>query len=194
MRLHKLEKLAIPQLSIIIIVLVALINGLDIYNQNPLILLNANDLFSLDWQKILFFPFRLTSNWFFLILQLYVIWIFAFPLEQRKGDLWFNAYFLCGYFFNVIAVIFMPNTSFHIYLSMFVAYIWDDLDQVIHFAFVIAMRAKWVLLILVGVTFISPILHVLQYKSFLPLLGPIFGFANFLIFYRKDILYRIKNI
>jgi hypothetical protein len=178
----KLEKFTIANLTNILILFMAVVNLLDIITNTSYHYFQIQMLFSENWWQIFLFPFRITTNLISLILFLYIFWLFGNMLEQELGILKYNLFIFSGYFFILIGTYFYPIDAYYVYLSVFfaIAYLYPDMEILLFF--ILPIKMKWIG-IFTGVFLIyNSITFSIQIQSILPILGPIFGILNFVIF------------
>ncbi|MBW7858011.1 MAG: hypothetical protein H3C43_06935 [Leptonema sp. (in: Bacteria)] len=182
---HKFKPalLGIPNLTLIIIIATAIVNGLDLYLRNGSPSFWFGMLFTPDWWNVFLFPFRITDSWFSLILYLYVFYLFGQQLEQSVGDFKYTLYIFTGYIFVLVGTIFYPMSANFVYLSVFLAIAHLAPDMQILLFFVLPIKMRWIALITVAFVLYGPISLLFRQGAILPLLGPLLGFANYLLFF-----------
>ncbi len=179
--------------TLILVILIALVNGLDLFIGNGLIAITLEEGLSDRWIDLVLFPFRVASNWLSLLLFLYFFWLFGSQLEAEVGTSHFGAYVLCGYIFALIGTLFYPLTATYVFFSVFLAVAWRAPDMEILLFFIIPMRLRWVATISLLFLLYSPLQAAYLQKNIFPLLGIFLGLSNFTIFHAKDMLKRIRK-
>ena len=180
--------------TLVLLILIALINGLDLFADNGLIRIDLWEIIEKrNWVDLLLFPFRIASGWFSFAIYLYFFWIFGSQLELQMGTKNYVAYVLFGYVFVLLGTFFYPLTASYVFFSIFLALAWRDPDAEILFLFIIPMKMKW--LAGVSLAFLALEIFIMSYDPWTvqPLIALLFIFANFFLFHAKDILQRIRR-
>lgn len=189
----KIASFGIPNLTLVLILLTAIVNGLDLFLRNGSPGFSFGMLFTPDWWNVFLFPFRITDSWLSLILYLYVFYLFGQQLEQSIGDAQYTAYIFVGYIFVLFGTIFYPMSANFVYLSVFLAVAHLAPDMQILLFFVLPIKMRWIAIITVGFVLYGPISLLFRVGAVLPLLGPFLGFANYLFFFGIPFLVRNRG-
>ena len=184
----------ISNFTLVLVVLIALVNGLDLFAGNGLIRVDLWEAIEeSNWIDLALFPFRIASGWLSLILFLYFFWIFGSQLELQMQSKAYLAYVLCGYLFVLLGTLFYPLTASYVSFSIFLAIAWREPDMEILFLFILPMKLKW----LAGISFaflsIDALSTAFTHQSFLPIIALFLSFFNFILFHAKDIVHRVRK-
>lgn len=177
----RFEKFTIANLTNVLVIFMAIVNLLDILTNVPYYPFQIQMLLTPEWWQIFLFPFRITTNLLSLILFLYVFWIFGNTLENELGITKYNLFIFSGYFFILLGTFFYPLDAYYVYLSVFfaIAYLYPDMEILLFF--ILPIKMKWLGIVSGGFLIFNALALSIQVQSLLPLLGPIFGLLNFLI-------------
>lgn len=184
------EKYAIENLTGVVVLFTALVSGFAIFFESNIGLISFATLFSDRWWNIFFFPFRISGGIYSLLIYLYIFWMFGSALEQFMGTVRYNLYILTGLVLVTIASIFFPaqiDVRF-VYLSVFLAVAFIAPNTEIYLFFILPVKIKWLALFTVVVILYQTVGMIAQTESLYPVLGPILGGGNFLIFYGKALM------
>jgi len=178
----KLEKYTIANLTNLLTLLMAVVNLLDIITNTSYPSFQVQMLFTEQWWQIFLFPFRITNDLLSLILFLYVFWLFGNMLENELSTLKYNLFIFSGYFFIILGTYFYPLDAYYVYLSVFfaIAYLYPDME--IYLFFILPIKMKWIGIFTGIFLAYNAITLSIQIGSILPILGPVLGILNFLIF------------
>ena len=181
-----------PNITIIFLVLIALVNGLDLLVGKEILIGNLSDLIGgqpNSWIHFFLFPFRVAQSWISLILFLYVFWMFASQLEYELGAQAFFFYLLSGHLFIFLGTYFTPFFASYIFYSIFLAIAFRSPNTEILLFFILPVQLKWLAWVSMAFLFLGPIFAFFQKGDILSLLMTILVILNFLLFHYKD-LYR----
>lgn len=184
------EKYAIENLTLVIILFTALVSGFALYFNSNIGLISFDTFFSDRWWNIFFFPFRISGDAISLLFYLYIFWMFGSALEDFMGPYRYNLYILTGLVFVTAGSILFPaqiDVRF-VYLSVFLAVAFIAPNTEIFIFFVLPLKIKWLALVTVVVVLYQTIDMIVYEQSLYPVLGPLLGAGNFLIFYGRALL------
>lgn len=185
----RMAGLAIPNLTMSLVLLTATINALDLL-RGGVPAFTISMLAQGGWWNALLFPFRIAGDWLTLALLLYMFWMFGRQLEMEIGDVRYNLYLLTGFVSAFVGTYFYPLSAAHVYLSVFLAVAHLAPDMQILLMFIIPVRLRWAAVIAVVVVLWPSLQILLTTGSPLPLLGPLVGLANYAIFFLLPTLLR----
>lgn len=173
--------LAIPNLTATLVLLIALINGLDLLL--PLPAYSFPKLFTDQWWTVLLYPFRIATTPLSLLIYLYMIYVIGQHLEAAIGDRRYTLYILTGILFCIAGSALYTIPPAFIYLSIFLAVAHLNPEQQLLLFFVIPVKYRWLAAIIVAYQLYGPIMISLSQGTLLPMLGPLLGFANYIFFF-----------
>lgn len=190
----KLQRYAVPNVTLYLIIGQALffvfaLSGGFILDQVALIpaLVLAG-----EWWRLLTFLFiPPLTNPIFAFFAWYLFYLMGSALEGRWGIVRYNLFLLIGYIVTVLVSFLMPfspATNIFIGGSVFLAFAWLYPDFELHIFFIIPVRIKWLALLTwigYGYTLLTA-----SWDIRLLLLASI---GNFLLFFGRDILWRMKT-
>ncbi|MFN3603223.1 MAG: hypothetical protein ACK4UJ_00790 [Leptonema sp. (in: bacteria)] len=178
----RFKNLAIANLTNLLVLIIAVVNLLDIFFGTSYPQFQIQMLFTRDWWQIFLFPFRITTNVLSLAIFLYIFWIFGTQLEAELSTVKYNLFIFSGYFFILIGTYFYPIDAYFVYLSVFfaVAFLYPNMEILLFF--ILPIKMKWIGLLTAVFLIFNSIYLSFVMRSFFPILGPIFGILNFLIF------------
>jgi hypothetical protein len=196
--LNRLERslapYAIPNLTLGVVVLQSLmwflIQARPEVAEN--LILDRSLLLGGQWWRLLTFVFLPpTTNILFLFFALWLLYIMGTALENQWGAIRFNFYLLISYLATVASVFIAHEgiaTNAYLFGSIFLAFAYLYPDFPIMLFLILPVKVKWIALatwILYFINFIlgGPMTKVLIVASVL----------NFLLFFGKDILQRMKQ-
>jgi len=199
----KLERLAIPHLTIYLVVISGIVTGITLKTGIQLGVIPGQFDFHELW-NLLFFPFQFSSSivtrvlppWMALLAQLYMYWIFGSWLEEEMGTVRYNGYMWLGILLVTVGGVLFPGAvdAMFIYLSVFMAIAYVAPDREILLFFFLPMKIKWIALASVGAVLLSTLGTIIVTADVWHILGPVFGLGNFLAFFGREFLAgRIKG-
>jgi hypothetical protein len=162
--------------------------------------LDTGKMLAGEWWRLLTFLFMPVSlNPVLALFVLYFYWMMGNALEANWGVARYNLFLLIGAALNVVAA-FLPvlagrpgsGSNFYLMESVFLGFAALYPDYVIYIFFIIPIRVKWLALvtwILLGVQ----LLFALGMRDFTDAAMIIASMGNFLIFFRREIVARIKS-
>jgi hypothetical protein len=143
------------------------------------------------WRLISFIFYPPSDNPLWLFFAFYIFWTMSSALESRWGAARFNLYLLIGYVMTVASAFISPAgvaTNGFLGGSVFLAFAFLWPDYVFYIFFILPVRVKWLALItwaLYAFTLITgPMIERLMVLA---------ATANFLLFFWRDILQRVKT-
>ncbi len=182
-------KFAVPHLTLAMIILTAVVTGADLAFELGIGSVSLESVLGGQWWHIFFYPFRISVGDFFgfgpwipLFVFLYVYWLFGSQLEILMGDFRYNLYILLGVLFTLLGSPFGVSAEF-IYLGVFLGVATLNPNMQILLFFIIPVRIKWVAIFIVATILFNPLVALVFYQEFWPILGPALGFLNYLIFF-----------
>lgn len=190
----KLGKYSIHNLSFIIILGQVVVFFANMFGMISL------EFLSLSYEKILtgqvwrvitfiFIPMNLSPIW--IIFAWYLFYLMGSSLEHYWGTFHFNIYILIGVIFaNIVAFLTRIPIGANMYIktSVFLAFAFLYPNYPLRLFFVISVKVKWLALI----TWAMYAWIVLTGHLMLKLLV-LASVTNFLLFFTKDIIYKIKH-
>ncbi len=188
--INKLDRYAIENLTTLIVGVTALVSFFSLYFHSDLGIISLESFFSERWWNIFFFPFRVGDDYISLLIYLYIFWMFGTTLEQIMGHGKYNLYILSGLILVTIGSLIFPSqigVQF-VYLSVFLAVAYLVPDMEIYIFFILPLKIKWIGLLIVAFITYQTVAMVSVTQSVFPILGPVLGIGNFLIFFGKSIL------
>lgn len=178
----KIENFTISNLTNLLVILMAVVNLLDIFLGISYPKFQIQLLFTDEWWQIFLFPFRITNQILSLTIFLYIFWIFGSQLESELGAVQYNLYIFLGYLFIILGTYFYPLDAYYVYLSVFfaIAYLYPNTEILLFF--LIPIKIKWIGIFTAVFLILNSIYMALTFQTFYPILGPILGILNFLLF------------
>lgn len=175
--------LAIQNLTLVLVVMTGLVNGLDLALHRGVPIFTLPMLLGPDWWGVFLFPFRVADGWISLAILLYMLWIFGTQLEAEIGDLRYNLYILSGFVSVLLGTFFFPLTAVHVHLSIFLAIAHLAPDMEILLFFILPIRLRWAAVAAVAFALWPSLQLVFTSGSILPLFGPLIGLGNYVFFF-----------
>lgn len=178
----RFENFTIANLTNLLVLLMAVVNLLDIFLNIQYTPFQIQMLFTNQWWQIFLFPFRITNNLFSLIFFLYIFWVFGNQLEEELSTVKYNFFIFSGYFFILLGTYFYPLDAYYVYLSVFfaIAYLYPDMEILLFF--ILPIKMKWIGILTGAFLIYNSISLAINLQTFYPILGPILGILNFIIF------------
>lgn len=190
------NKYTIDDLTLYVVVLTGSVTALDMFNIIPNFGKITQDVLSGEqWWNILFYAFNLRSSGIFgLLISLYVMWAFGIMLESYMGRLKYNLYILTAYFAITLGTMFLPIPieAYHLEFSIFLACTTIAPEMQILLFFIVPIKMRWIGIVAGIGILIKTFLLVNATQSLLPLLNPITGFSNYILFFIIPTLLGIK--
>ncbi len=190
-----IERFAIENLTIYLILLTLLVSLVSRQILPDLGVISLERLMSGEWWNLFFFPFRIGGDPIFLLIYLYIFWMFGTHLETELGTTRYNLYIYLGIFFIVLGGLFFPLQVDGRFLdfSVFVAAAYLIPNMMVYLFFILPIRIKWIALAMVFFEFYSAIQHAMLHSSVLPLLAPVVGLGNFLLYFGPSFFTQVKH-
>ncbi len=191
---QKLEPFAIHNLTLYIVIgqaFVYLSVMLGLLDISRLLLVPALALHGEPWRLLTFILIPPNASWLFIAFALYLFYLFGSSLEQHWGAVRYNLFLLVGYLLTVGLSLLTPTaiaTNIFIGGSVFLAYAWINPDFVMYIFFLLPVKIKWLGLLTwigYGYGFATG-----GWPARYAILG---GVGNFLIFFARDILQRMRQ-
>lgn len=190
---RRLEPLAISNITLYIVIaqtfvlLTVLLGAIDL---NRLILVPAWVLEGQIWRL---FTFAAIPPGFgiFSAFALYLFYLYGNALEQYFGVVRYNLFLLVGYLLTVALAFISPTamaSNLFLGIAVFLAFAFLNPDFTLHLFFILPVKIKWLALVtwvFYGFTFIT--------GGATEKLGVLAATGNFLLFFGKDIIQRIKT-
>lgn len=178
----RFDNFTIANLTNLLVVLMAVVNILDIFLNIQYTPFQIQMLFTNQWWQIFLFPFRITTNLFSLIFFLYIFWVFGNQLEMELSTVKYNLFIFSGYFFILLGTYFYPLDAYYVYLSVFfaIAYLYPNMEILLFF--IIPIKMKWIGILTAAFLVYNSVFLAINLQTFYPILGPILGILNFIIF------------
>lgn len=190
------NKYTIDDLTLYVVVLTGSVTALDMFKIIPGFGNITQDVLSGEqWWNILFYAFNLRSSGMFgLLISLYVMWSFGIMLESYMGRLKYNLYILTAYFAITLGTIFLPIPieAYHLEFSIFLACTTIAPEMQILLFFILPIKMRWIGIIAGVGILIKTFFIVNATQSPLPILSPVIGFSNYILFFAIPILFGIK--
>lgn len=136
-------------------------------------------------------PFEGSTGPLFVAFALYLFYLYGSALEQHFGVVRYNLFLLVGYALTVGLAFLSPTawaTNLFLGGAVFLAFAFLNPDFTLHLFFILPVKIKWLALItwiFYGLTFIS--------GGATAKLGVLAATGNFLLFFGRDIIQRIKT-
>jgi hypothetical protein len=175
--------LAIPNLTAALVLLIAIVNGLDLLFPGQLPYFRFEKLFTPEWWSVLLFPFRIAPTWISLAFYLYLFFMIGQNLETSIGDLRYSLYILTGITSVIAGSYFTPVSAVFIYLSVFLAVAHLNPEQRLLLFFIIPISYRWLAVGIVAYLLLDPTIAAISTGNPVTLVGPIAGFANYILFF-----------
>lgn len=143
------------------------------------------------WRLVTFLAIPVSSNLLLLFFALYLFYLMGTALEHFWGAFRYNVFLLIGYVATVAASFLMPQapaSNGFLYGSVFLAFAALCPEFIIHIFFILPVKIKWLALL----TWIYYGLMLL-FGSWETRAVVLASVLNFLLFFGKDILYRIRG-
>lgn len=185
---------AIPNLTVGLILLIAIVNGLDLWMPGNLPHFSFEKLFTTEWWTVLLFPFRIAQTWLSLVVYLYMFFMIGQNLEAAIGDLRYSLYIFTGIVFAILGSYFSPVSAVFIYLSVFLAVAHLDPERQLLLFFIIPMKYRWLAIGVAVYLLFIPARNTISTGSASHLLGPVLGFANYIIFFAIPYLLHVGGV
>ncbi len=189
----KFRRFSIPNITLYLIIGQAALFVLDLSGKSNLasMLLIPALVSAGEWWRLITFIFiPPATHPLFMIFAWYLFYLMGSALEEHWGAFRFNLFLLVGYIITV-AVSFLfpayPVTNLFIAGSVFLAFAFLYPDFEILIFFILPVKMKW-LALLTGIGYAYQVI-VGPWPTRLVVLASI---ANFLLFFGKDILWRMK--
>jgi hypothetical protein len=190
----KLRRFALPDITLYLIIGQAVLFILNLFGKLDLasvVLIPALVPLGEWWRLISFIFIPPATHPLFMIFAWYLFYLMGSALEEHWGAFRFNLFLLVGYVITV-AVSFLfpayPATNIFIAGSVFLAFAFLYPDFEILIFFILPVKMKW-LALLTGIGYAYQVI-VGPWPTRLVVLASI---ANFLLFFGKDILSRMKD-
>lgn len=185
---------AIPNLTMGLVLLIAVVNSLDLWMNGNLPNYSFKKLFTPEWWTVLLFPFRIANSPLSLIVYLYMFFLIGKNLEAAIGDLRYSLYIFTGIFSVILGSYFSPVSGVFIYLSVFLAVAHLDPERQLLLFFIFPMKYRWLAIGVVAYLLFTPTRNAIATGSVSPLVGPVLSFANYIIFFAVPYLLQVKWI
>ena len=190
-RLEKyIGKLAIHNLSLYLIILSAVVTGLNLMYNMGLGVVIPGDFSRDNLINLILFPFNIADGWIMLAIYLYMLWIFGQILEQEIGAFHFNIYMFTGIILVTAGAFIFPGlvTTDHIYLSILFAVAFIVPNFEILAFFILPIKIKWIALIAAGLMLLNTLRVVFSTGSFFYILGFFLPVGNFMLYFGRQII------
>lgn len=187
----KFHNLAIPHLTIAIVILTGIVTGYDIAMEPGIGRVTAYDLFGEQPWRVVFFPFLVPVGSFLgplfgLFLYLYILWAFGSMLESILGDFRYNLFVFCGFFFAFIGSFWYPLGAYILDLTILMGVATRMPNMTILLMFILPVKIKWIAIVFAVLLFLDPLLMAVS-GQFVPLLGVVVAILNYPLFFWQDI-------
>lgn len=193
---RKLGRFAIPNLMTVIIFGMVLVYLIDTFT-NPDYTFNLSSLLYFDraaifsgqvWRVLTFVFMPPNENLLFVVIELYFYYLIGSALERQWGSFRFNVYYLTGVIGTIIGGFITGfATNEYLNLSLFLAFAMLFPNFQVLLFFFIPIKIKYLAWIDAIFMFVQLIFSPWSARVML-----IVAFANFLLFFGKDLLYHIK--
>ena len=196
--LDKLEKrfhrFSIPNLTYILIAGQVLLFSLDKLKIIPLeyfVLIGSKVMEGEVWRLATFLFIPIPQNIIFAVFVWYLYFLYGSALESSWGTFKYNVYIFISYFLTLGISFIMPGvplTNAYLYLTVFFAFAYLYPDFTLYIFFILPVKIKWLAIVL-GALYLLTLITGDWTTRFLILVS----LANFILFFGKDILLRIKQ-
>ena len=190
----KIGRYAVPNITPYLIagqVLLYIVNLSGKFSPGPLFLIPERVLAGEWWRLVTFIFIPPGCNPVFAIFGWYLFYLMGSALEGHWGTFRFNLFLLTGYIMTVAASFLFPEypaTNIFVGGSVFLAFAFLYPDFEILIFFILPVKVKW-LALLAGIGYAYQVV-VGPWPTRLVVLASI---SNFLLFFGKDILWRMKT-
>ncbi|MDD3930710.1 MAG: hypothetical protein PHT04_00925 [Eubacteriales bacterium] len=190
----KLERLAIPGLMKILVIIMGVVFVLDLFFAGELtryLMFNRTAVFSGQiWRVISFVFIPISSSPLFLVFVLYFYYMIGEALEQEWGVAKFNLFYLVGIIGTITAGLITGfATNHYLNLSLFFAFAILFPEFPIRLFFLLTVKVKW--LAYLNAAYFAYALIVSGWPERIAL---IVSLINVILFFQKDVRRRINNI
>jgi hypothetical protein len=191
---RKLRRYAVPNATIYIIAGQVLFYVFQLSGRfilDRVVLVPALVLRGEWWRLVTFLFIPPITNLIFAFFAWYLFYLMGSALEGRWGAFRYNLFLLIGYAVTVAAsflVPLYPATNLFLWGSVFLAFAYLYPDFVLYLFFILPVRIKWLALL----TWLGYAYEVL-FGSWDTRLYVLASVANFLLFFGKDIAWRLKT-
>lgn len=190
----KLERLAIPGLMKILVIIMGVVFVLDLFFAGELtryLMFNRAAVFSGQiWRVISFVFIPISSSPLFLVFVLYFYYMIGEALEQEWGVAKFNLFYLVGIIGTITAGLITGfATNHYLNLSLFFAFAILFPEFPIRLFFLLTVKVKW--LAYLNAAYFAYALIVSGWPERIAL---IVSLINVILFFQKDVRRRINNI
>lgn len=201
--LNKLERkfgrYSIPNLMYIIIFGMAIVFVMDNIvcpatgrvPLSPMIYFDKAEILSGQIWRIITFIFLPEGNSaFFLIFELYFLWLMGSALESQWGTFKFNMYYLTGIVATIITGTLVGGaTNVYLNLTLFLAFAILNPDFQIMLFFILPIKVKYIAILDAVILTYSFVVSSWQYKLIL-----LVAVANLVLFFGENLFMRIKQM
>lgn len=156
-----------------------------------LVLVPARVLEGEVWRVFTFLFIPSTDSVFFIIFELWLLYIYGRALEQTWGDFRFNVFLLLGWVLSVGAAFLVPHaaaTNVFLLASIFLAFAYLNPDFELLLFFILPVKIKWLAL---GAWGIGAYLFVIGGWSDRALI--VAGIFNLVVFFGPDLVRRSRG-
>ena len=158
---------------------------------SPMIYFDKAEILSGQIWRIITFIFLPEGNSaFFLIFELYFLWLMGSALESQWGTFKFNMYYLTGIVATIITGILVGGaTNVYLNLTLFLAFAILNPDFQIMLFFILPIKVKYIAILDAVILTYSFVVSSWQYKLIL-----LVAVANLVLFFGENLFMRIKQM